>query len=328
MTRKRKAFAVVFFALLLVLTACSPGSSPTRPTIVIGSTHNESDTLLYIADEQGFFAANGLSVTIKDYSAGAAGVEGLLKGEVSATTASEYVLVQNALKGVPISTIGIISKNYSIQLVGRSGRGIATFSDLVGKKIGVPAQTLARFQLGRFLALQGIEEDQVKIIDIDIADSVEVVLNGTVDAVQTWEPYASRIKETLGKTFVVWAQSEQPQYKNVLVTNTLLQQYPDTARQFLKALRQAESFVALNPDKTRAIIQKRLQYDDAYMASAWPKTQCSLSLDFSLVLAMEDEARWMMSNNLTAQRTMPDFFKFIYQDALKSIKPEAVGSIR
>jgi len=48
----------------------------------------------------------------------------------------------------------------------------------------------------------------------------------------------------------------------------------------------------LHPNETKAIIQRRLQYDDAYMATVWPENQFSLSLDQSLILAMEDEARW------------------------------------
>jgi len=43
---------------------------------------------------------------------------------------------------------------------------------------------------------------------------------------------------------------------------------------------------------------------------------------------MEDEARWMIKNNLTAGKTVPDFGNYIYVDALKAIKPEAVNIIR
>ena len=43
---------------------------------------------------------------------------------------------------------------------------------------------------------------------------------------------------------------------------------------------------------------------------------------------MEDEAHWRIENNLTTEKTVPDFEKYIYKDALKAIKPEAVNIIR
>jgi NitT/TauT family transport system substrate-binding protein len=43
---------------------------------------------------------------------------------------------------------------------------------------------------------------------------------------------------------------------------------------------------------------------------------------------MEDEARWMIKNNLTTEKTVPDFLKYIYIDGLKAVKPEAVNIIR
>ena len=39
---------------------------------------------------------------------------------------------------------------------------------------------------------------------------------------------------------------------------------------------------------------------------------------------MEDEARWMIKNNLTTEKQVPDFMNYIYADGLKAIKPEAV----
>jgi hypothetical protein len=43
---------------------------------------------------------------------------------------------------------------------------------------------------------------------------------------------------------------------------------------------------------------------------------------------MEDEARWMISNNLTAKKTVPNFLNNISTDGLKTVKPEAVKIIR
>jgi NitT/TauT family transport system substrate-binding protein len=60
----------------------------------------------------------------------------------------------------------------------------------------------------------------------------------------------------------------------------------------------------------------------------WSESLFSISLDQSLIVTMEDEARWMIKNNLTSEKQIPDFLGYIYEDALKAIKPEAVNIIR
>jgi NitT/TauT family transport system substrate-binding protein len=41
----------------------------------------------------------------------------------------------------------------------------------------------------------------------------------------------------------------------------------------------------------------------------------------------EDEARWMIKNELTTEKKIPDFVNYIYADGLKTVKPEAVNII-
>jgi NitT/TauT family transport system substrate-binding protein len=71
-----------------------------------------------------------------------------------------------------------------------------------------------------------------------------------------------------------------------------------------------------------------LNLDAAYMEAVWSQNQYFLSLDQSLIVAMEDEARWMIRNGLTSGNEIPDFLNFIYEDGLKAVMPERVTIIR
>jgi hypothetical protein len=42
---------------------------------------------------------------------------------------------------------------------------------------------------------------------------------------------------------------------------------------------------------------------------------------------MEDEARWMIKNNLTTQKTIPDFRNYVYKDGLEAGRPGSVNII-
>jgi hypothetical protein len=63
------------------------------------------------------------------------------------------------------------------------------------------------------------------------------------------------------------------------------------------------------------------------MEKIWPEHRFSLTLDQSLIVAMEDETRWMMKNNLTNKSVMPNYFDYIYTNGMSTVKPESMNII-
>ena len=298
-------------------------------TVTIGATPIEGSALIYVAEEQRFFKNNGVRVLFKDYDTGVTAVEGLLKGEVDVALTMEFVVAGRSLQKQGVLSLATIDKAMIFYIIARADRGIKTTADLKGKRIGVPRQTITEFYLGRMLDLNGLRMQQVTTVDSKASDPAGTIVGGGVDALVTWEPHVTQIKQQMGNGVIIWSvQSGQMAYWSVVSTPQWVNKHPDLVRQFLNSLAQAEVHVSLHAKEAKAIVQKRLKYDDAYMAAIWPEHQFSLSLDQSLITAMEDEARWMIKNNLTRERTIPDFTNYIYIDGLKAIKPEAVKIIK
>ena len=114
----------------------------------------------------------------------------------------------------------------------------------------------------------------------------------------------------------------------IVSTDEWITKHPELVSRLLKSLAQAEEYAIRNPAGARTIVQKRLNLDASYMETVWSQDQFSLSLDQSLILAMEDETRWMMNNNMTDEKNIPDFLDYIDEGGLKAVKPEAVNIIR
>ena len=123
-------------------------------------------------------------------------------------------------------------------------------------------------------------------------------------------------------------QSNQPGYGAIIGRNDWIGGHPEVVSRFLKSLAQAEDYLIRNPAQAKAILRKQLNYDDALTETIWSQHQFSISLDQSFILAMEDEARWMIKNNLTTEKAAPNFLDYIYADGLEEIKPESVNIIR
>jgi NitT/TauT family transport system substrate-binding protein len=286
------------------------------------------NSLIHIAGARGYFAAGGLEVTVKEYASGLAAVNGMLDGEVEVATAAEFVLVGKALVNERICTFGTIDKFIQIELIGRKDRGIGKATDLTGKRIGVPLKTAAEFYLGRFLELNGLGGGQAALVNVGPLQSADALAGGEVDAVVTWPPFVKAIEERLGNGVVRWpVQNEQATYCSAVCTTGWAAGHPLLIDRFLDALVRAEIYAAGHPEEAKSIVQKALRYDDSYMAVVWPQHRLSVSLDQSLVIAMEDEARWMIANHLTDEKAIPVFLDYIYLDGLKAVRPEAVNVV-
>lgn len=297
-------------------------------SITIGLLPNELNTLIYVADNQQYFSSNGLNVTIKDYSSILTAVNGELNGQVDIATASEFVLVGNALNDQSILAIATIDKVDQVSIIGLKDKGITNIQDVAGKKIGVFKGSVAEFYLGRYLELNGMNISQVTVVDTS-SKVVDFLTNGTVDAVITGQPNINTLKSIFGNEITVFpAQSEQSTYYNALCTNNWATSHPELITRFLNSLSQAEQYIANNPGNAKTIIQNRLNYTSQYITDIWPDHRFSLSLDQSLILSMQDESRWLIQNNLTNATSLPNFTNYIYIYGLEAVKPMSVTIIR
>lgn len=291
----------------------------------------ESTTLFLVAQEKDFFTQNGLNVTVHKYDTGSAALTGVINGEADLTIGTtEFPVVIQTLNQESIQTIGSISKSNFIYIVGRTDRGINEVLDLKGKTIGTTYGTIAHYYLGRFLILNDLNTEDVVLVDLKTpTEWVDAVVNGSVDAVATAQPSVNLATEKLGTNAVVWSiQNNQPLYAQVVATKSWITEQPEICRRFLNAMYQAELFVFDNPYEAKTIIKQKMNFSDLYMDIIWQQNHFSLSLDQSLILAMESEARWLIDNNLTSQTQIPDFTNYIHSDCLDSIKPGAVSIIR
>jgi len=305
-------------------------SPETLDQIVVAYSPYESTALFWIAEDRDLFHENGLNLTLRRYESGAASLEGVVKGEADiAVGVTEFPLVREVFRNSRVSAFGNIDKGSFIYIVGRRDRGIRNVSDLRGKRVGSTTGTIAEFYLGRFLTLHGMGMGDITPVEISTPEGwVNAVAEGDIDAISTAQPYANAARDRLGENAVVWqAQSGQPLFALVISSDDWMAQHPGTAVRFLRALAGAEEYAAMHPSEAQAIVQKRLDLDPGYMDTVWQQNRFSLSLDQSLILAMEDEARWLIANGLVNTTAVPDVRCHISTGSLEEVRPGSVNII-
>ena len=161
-----------------------------------------------------------------------------------------------------------------------------------------------------------------------LAQSLDALVNGVVDAIVNWPPYTNSAENSLGSNAVAWSvEGGQPSFGVLTCRTDWVVAHHEVVNHFLRSISQAEEFIRNNPAQAKTIVKNQMNYTDAYMETVWKQNQYSLSLDQSFVEAIEGEARWMISNNLTNQTVVPNFVDYIYLEGLMSVKPESVNII-
>jgi aliphatic sulfonates family ABC transporter substrate-binding protein len=330
--KRRRAAAMasvlVIAAILLATTSCTwPGTAAPREKVRVASPALEQAALIYLADEQGFFQRNGLDVVIEDHDSGVSALNALLQGKADLAETAEYPFVGLAMRGEPVKVVATNDQFENDYLVARPESGIKSLADLRGKRVGLARGTIVEFYLARLLELHGLGMQDITLVDVRPNRFVSAIAGGEVDALIAWQPYVSRIEEQISGAVVLPAQSGQGVFGVLAAQSQWIREHPAALERFLRSLAQAQDYLRRHPAEAQAAVSKRLKYDPAYLADVWPKHNFALSMDQPLIIAMKDEAEWMVRSKQTEARALPDFADYVYTTAMEAAQPGSVSIV-
>jgi NitT/TauT family transport system substrate-binding protein len=297
--------------------------------ITVGTLPIYTPGLLFIAQVKGYFKDNGLDVTLKFFPTGPIGIEQLKAGRIDIAYVSDFVFVDEIFKGAEsLRCLGSIAAADINYVLARKDKGVRQPSDLRGRRIGVPRGTIAEFFLGRFLAFNDLSLRAVEIVDLSPANLKEALVNNQVDAVLVWEPWVYDLKRHLGDKLVIWSGQNRQKFYNILVSrDEFVKARPEALERLFQALDRAETFIKANRYESIEIIARQIKIDQSLFKTDWLNSKYELSFNQSLLLTMEDEGRWMISNGLVDKNILPNYLNYIYVDALYKAKPKAVNLV-
>ncbi len=288
--------------------------------------------MVWVAERNGYFQEEGLNVNIKGFDSGRSAMRAMLDdgAELDMVTVAQTPFIFNSFKRDDYAMISMmVFSNNDVKVVGRNDRGIEAPSDLRGKKIGVTKGSTGHYFISLFLTTHGLTLSDIELADFKATELPEALADGQVDAISTWEPNVYKAKKLLGEKAREFLEPDifrEDFY--FVVKKDFAGGHPGALKRFLKAMEKAEAFIGGSREEAMTIVSERLAIDRELVASIWSDYSYRLLLDQSILLALEDEARWAMKSGFTDKKEVPNYLNFIYQDALKEVKPGAVTIIR
>lgn len=296
------------------------------PKISIAVPTQVSSALMLVASKQDLFLKEGVNVASHPFDFGKDALQAVLNGQADLAVVADTPVMFALLDGADIAMVaGISQSRRALAIVAHSGRGIQRIQDLKGKTIGVTKGTNMPYFLDAMLQAHGVPSEAVAVTDLRTDDGIGAFKAGRLDAVVVFQPFLAKLQSEMGNRIAVFYGDDVYAFRFMLVGKpSYIDSHPQEVRAVLRALIAAQQAIRANPVEARHAVGAALTMDDATMAQLFDPEDYAVSLDQSMLLALDDQTRWAMKKGIAVPRPMPNYLNFMKYQDLEAVLPTAV----
>lgn len=309
----RKVLLFVILCLLLAACSADTGNESQKDgelekiQFVLDWTPNTNHTGLYVAQEKGFFAQQGLDVEIM--LPGEAGADQLVAaGKAQFGISAQETITEARAQEIPIVSIAAILQHNTSGFASLKKAGIESPKDYEGKTYGGWGAPVEQAVISSLMDKEQADVNQVKIINMGNSDFFTAVER---DIDFAWIYYAWTGIEAelrgidLNMQYLKDFSDKLDYYTPVITTSEkMISDNPDTVRAFVKAVTQGYEFAIDNPDEAASMLSKAVPDLDEELVKASQQWITSKYLDDAprwgeqKLEIWQGYAEWMTDNNL------------------------------
>ncbi len=233
-------------------------SRPAPEALRVGLSAWPGSEALFLAHDAGLFTANGISVELVEYASFADVAGAYTRGDVDAMVGTMHdaiaVLVRSHRHPVVVRVTD--QSCGADQLLVRPE--VANLAALTGRRIGVEVASVGPEILHYALASVGLNESEVIVVPSEPAGMADAMAAKTVDAVVTYQPYASAVAASDGRLVFSSADVREPIVDALMIDRDFLQHNPTAAAAVQRAFATAQEHIMQNPEQSYVDMGRRL----------------------------------------------------------------------
>lgn len=246
--------------VLALLVASCAGSSPSRDltpvTFMAGFTPQANLPFVgvYVADSLGYFAEEGLDVTIEHSAGGSEHLQLLAAGDVDVTTQDAAVMLERrADPGLPLVSIGLIGQRGQQAFVALEESGIETPSDWEGRTVGFKGTPPP--DLFAILDAVGVDASDVELVNVGF--DPRALTEGQVDVYPVFKSNEPDTLQGMGFDLNMWEAADYgaPTLGLAYVTTeAMVSSQPEVLSAFMEAVIRGIRYAEEQPAETIDIV--------------------------------------------------------------------------
>ncbi|HAO31884.1 MAG TPA: ABC transporter ATP-binding protein [Candidatus Competibacteraceae bacterium] len=251
----------------------SPGMK--KLTVMLDWFVNPDHAALVVAQERGFFAAQGLEVELQTPADPNDPPKLAAAGKVDLAVSYQPQLFIQVNAGLPIKRIGTLVSTPLNSLVVLKDGPVKSLADLKGHKIGYSVGGFEEALLKAMLGKAGLKPQDVTLVNVNFSLSPALMskqVDAVIGAFRNFELNQLDLAKKPGRAFYPEEEGIPPYDELVLVANR--DKLNDGRyRQFLTGLEYATLYLLNHPDDAwKAFITKHKDLDDELNRRAWRDT--------------------------------------------------------
>jgi NitT/TauT family transport system substrate-binding protein len=279
-----------------ILVLAQPASAPVPPLrVAVNMTTVESAPV--------FLAAQGAAGREMTLTGG--GIPLLVNRSADAATNSETQILLRSIESPDLRIVMTVAE-CEYRIVARRSAGIRRLVDLRGRKVGAPANTSAEYYFSKMLRTVKLDEPDVTVVPMAVADMAAAMKRGEVDAVSGWEPGAQDSIAALGSDAIVF--QDPPVYRELFNLNTTAGVLSDPVKRrtlvdVVRGIVGASRDVRARPAHVRPLLSSRINVPEATIAAVWRHFRFPASVPRDTLDVLVDEEQWVAARQQRTPRS-------------------------
>lgn len=257
-----KTTCLLVAALACMATTLGPafGQGREEASLRLGWIGKGYDAPYYLALEKGFFAENGLSVTIYKGQGSVTGMKLVANKSNTFGTGPADALAKAIDSGMPLKMLLCAFQRTPLAFLMHQDSAITKPKDLEGKRVAFPPGSGQAQMYPAFIAANGIDGSKVRVTSIDASALLTVLLERKVDAVLAWVTDRVILEGKGAKiSMMPFSDYGMTLLANGLYTHTdVIAQRPDLVRRFTLAANKAYSYTLEHREEAMAALLKHI----------------------------------------------------------------------
>jgi NitT/TauT family transport system substrate-binding protein len=229
-------------ALLLGLAFALPAQAADKLTYINDWLPGGDKAIPYYAKERGFFAKEGLDVTVQTARGSSEAITKIGTGAADVGSGGLAALLQaRAETGVPVTAVLGVFTQQPDSLFTAEGSGITSLKDVKGKRVATATFTASNVIWPLILKAVNVDAADVTLLKVDPGALAPMLASGQVDATINWSTASPPFVKALGATgktlkILPWSAAGFDGYGySVFVSDKLIASQPDVVKRFVKA---------------------------------------------------------------------------------------------
>lgn len=221
---------------------------------------------LYIAKDLGYFDEEGLDVNIMIIEDESQYAAALASGNIDGLgNVLDREVIHYAKGTDEVVVFGMDESSGGDGVV--ASAEIKTVADLKGKTVGLDKSSTSYFFFLSILNKYGVDEGDIKIMEMGASDAGAAFVAGRIDAAVTWEPWLTNAGQRDGGHVLISSKEMPKTIVDVFVLNAdYVKAHPEVPAKMAKCWNKAIAWYRQNPDKGNAIMAKAMHLETQEMA--------------------------------------------------------------